>query len=331
MTRKNKLILAAGLIILAVCLSIGIYKIKDSKTSEDSTVEPDTKVELTSTDDIKNNEVTEDDTGNETVVASIDSKDFKYDPFSEDAGWGNESIFGSRIIVQGTGKKEDNKQGIQIEGSDSTNTANKNIRTLSAAESQAAIMEEVKSVDYAYRINVNDFSDGFGVYMNPKYELVVGRIMGDTGYISGPNGTEVGITELDRSVSIDKHREKLLIDSGYRAVYDRSKEPMLEYGTPITLGSGIDNFESTPMYNAWDKQDFSMNDYGGQLFCDSRAESKFGKGYYIELYNASSQLYYGYYLVEHNGRIFKATGMSTYQDTLKDITMATVDTCVYPY
>lgn len=262
--------------------------------------------------------------------AGTNSKNFVYDPFAEDAGWGDQSIFGDKIIINGTGQRAEIKESKYDSYTEET-IAKKNTRQLSAAEAKASIMEEVKSNDYAYRINEKDFSDGFGIYMNPKYELSVSRIMGDTGYISAPNGTEVAITELDSRLSLNEHRKKLLIDSGYRAVYNYSSNPIFSYGTPVTLGVGIDNFESTPMYTAWRYNDESVNDYGGQLFCDTEVKSAFGEGYYIELYNATSGLYYGYYLVEHNGRMFKATGMSTYRDTLIDITMATIDTCVYPY
>lgn len=155
--------------------------------------------------------------------------------------------------------------------------------------------------------------------------------MDGTGYISGPNDTDVGISELDPSMTLDEHRGKLLKDSGYSKVYRYSDGAILEYGTPITLGSGIDDFENTHYYNAWRCNDESMNDYGGQLFCDTEVKSKFGEGYYIELYNATSNLYYGYYLCNHNGRMFKAAGSSMYQDTLLDVVLATMDTCVYPY
>lgn len=262
-------------------------------------------------------------------VVKIDSKNFKYDPFAEDAGWGDESIFEGNIILEGSGKRNESGSQIVVEGSQSNDSPNS--RELTPAEARAALMNEVKSSDYHYRINVNDFSDGFGIFMNPKYDLKISRIMKDTGYLHGPNGTEVGITELDPSISIDEHRKKLLTDSGYRNVYSYSDGAILEYGTSITIGSGIDDFENTKYYNAWRYNDESMNDYGGQLFCDTEMKSTFGEGYYIEMWHPTANLYYGYYLVEHNGRIFKGTGTSMYQDTLVDITLAAVDTCVYVY
>lgn len=330
MSLKTKLIIVGGCIVTAIAVSVVAYNLNDKpENNKEDLVE--VPLELNPTDTLKSNPESNEDNTDETVEF-IDSKDFTYDPFSDDAGWGSESIFGNKIIINGSGKRDD-MQGSQIVigESQSGNTAGKNTRKLSAAEAQASLMEEVKSSDYHYRINEKDFSDGFGIYMNPKYELIVGRIMGDTGYISAPNGTEVGITELDNSVSIEEHRKKILVDSGYMTVYNYSKEPMFAYGTPTTFGVGIDDFENSPMYTAWRCNDESMNDYGGQLFCDDTMKSKFGDGYYIEMYNVTSGLYYGYYLVEHNGRIFKATGMSMYQGTLRDITVATIDTCVYPY
>lgn len=309
------------LIVIAIILYNGGSDSKD-KPAELITVNKGLKPVDTADTDMTSNE------SNDIIITEgIDSKDFKYDPFAEDAGWGDESIFGSKIIVSGTGKRDasvDSEDGVK-------NSTKDRIRELTPAEARAAIMNEVKSSDYAYRINVNDFSDGFGIYMNPKYELVVSRIMNGTGYIGGPNGTEVGITELDNSISLNEHRKKVLVDGGYMEVYDYSKGAVFAYDTPVTFGVGINDFESMPYYTDWRCEDRSLNEYGGQLFCDTEIKSTFGSGYYIEMYNATSGLYYGYYLVEHNGRIFRATGMSTYRETLRDITLATVDTCVYPY
>lgn len=324
-----------AVVILCIVIGAVVYGTRKDNNAGDNVdlIEvPDSSEQEKVDDDGKPDDVQLHEVEDVEEKSSVDTKNFKYDPFADDAGWGDESIFGSKIIVSGTGKRDESSGGSQVIIGDSNSTSNNpNVRELSAAEARAAIMEEVKSSDYAYRINENDFSDGFGIYMNPKYDLSVGRIMGDTGYVSGPNGTEVGITELDNSLSIDEHRKTVLKDAGYRKVYDYSNGAIFEYNTPVTIGSGIDDFENTPYYVAWRYSDESMNDYGGQLFCDTTMESTFGEGYYIEMYNATSGLYYGYYIVEHNGRIFKATGMSTYRDTLLDVTLAAMDTCVYPY
>ncbi len=339
---NSKAVTIAVIFLLLVIAGVAIYLSNKPKEEEEAPVELHEVPVDTEDDTVSGNSTSEEEQPVELHEVDstedsglIDSKDFKYDPFAEDSGWGDESIFANHIIVSGGGKKDESSQGSQIiiaDGEDGeVNTADKNTREMSAAEAKAAMMEKVKSGDYAYRINKNDFSDGFGIYMNPKYDLKIGRIMDDVGYIKGPNDTEVGIAELDPSISLEEHRKKLLIESGYRAVYNYSDGAMLAYDTPITLGKGIDDFENTPYYIAWRYNDESMNDYGGQLFCDTAMKSSFGEGYYIELYNATSNMYYGYFLVEHNGRIFKATGMSMYRDTILDITLATIDTCVYPY
>lgn len=287
--------------------------------------------DLTPVEDNSSEDVAE-DTGEEvenTATDVIDSKNFVYDPFAEDSGWGNESVFGNKIVVSGTGQRDTSEQE---QGGDSIeNSTIKNTRELSAAEANAAMMERIKSKDYTYRINENDFSDGFGIYMNPKYEIVVSRIMQDTGYLRAPNDTEVGITELDPSVGLKQYRKEVLTSGGYRKIADFTDEPIFDYGTPVVEGTGIKDFENTRFYNDWHGNDESMSEYGGQLFCDTTAKSTFGSGYYIEMYRAGSSMYYGYYICEHNGRIFKATGMSEYRDTLRDIVLATIDTCVYPY
>lgn len=331
---KGKIILAGA---VAVCL-VGGGVFMFSHNSNDSVDTPLVLKEVQDDTDNIDDSVTEKEDAielhevQESDAQVADKKNFKYDPFAEDAGWGDESIFGNHMIINGTGKKEESQGGLVIvDDSEQDSTAKKNTRALSSAEAQAAMMEEVKSNNYTYRINERSYSDGFGIYRNPKYELGVSRIMGDTGYISGPNDTEVGITELDNSVSLDEHRKKVLTDSGYGAVYRLSKGAAFEYNTPVTIGSGIDDFKNTSLYNLWRCKDLSVNNYGGQLFCDTEMKSSFGSGYYIELYNATSGLYYGYYIVEHNGRIFKATGKSMYRDTLLDVTLATIDTCVYPY
>lgn len=327
---KGKMAFIVPAIFTVVALAVIILIYNRGGAAEEPLELTEVAEPLKPVEDLVNNDETQNSQEEVTTSDGIDPKNFKYDPFAEDSGWGNESIFGNKIIIAGTGKAD--TSGLKVDESGEADTiAKKNTRKLSAAESQAALMEEVKSKDYNYRINEKDFSEGFGIYMNPKYELTVGRIMGDTGYIKAPNNTEVGITELDPKVSLMDHRKNLLTTVGYNSLALWTDEPSVPRDTPIAVGSGIDNFKNTKFYNMWVGHDLTVNDYGGQLWCDTKMESKFGSGCYIEVYSAGSESYYGYYLVEHNGRIFKATGMSTYRDTLLDIVLATIDTCVYPY
>ena len=244
-----------------------------------------------------------------------------YVDFVYDADESRDDYISSKVRIEGSGTVIENS-ALQSATSDSITTSGPDI-------TQETWYEASEDKDnYINAVTGYDFSNGFGAVMSQKYSIQIFGIYDTTALLHAPNETVLRIEERNPSVGDATYWRHIILNEcnfGYYASI--MKEPMIPYGTPYELGTGIKNWEAIGA----DTDDYTLTADCSQILCDDYITCSFGEGYYFEYYVPETGTYCGHMVIQHGTRVYHISGDSIYHESLKDIITACADRCITVY
>lgn len=309
-------VIIAVFITLFVAIALSASK-RNNKVVEDN---------HTTTEAVSGNELSTPEESKDIVLPTPDeikeSESLEgYVDFVYDADESRDDYISSKVRIEGSGTVIENS-ALQSATSDSTTTSGPDI-------TQETWYEASEDKDnYINAVTGYDFSNGFGAVMSQKYNIQIFGIYATTALLHAPNETVLRIEERNPSVGDATYWRHIILNEcnfGYYASI--MKEPMIPYGTPYELGTGIKNWEAIGA----DTDDYTLTADCSQILCDDYITCSFGEGYYFEYYVPETGTYCGHMVIQHGTRVYHISGDSIYHESLKDIITACADRCITVY
>lgn len=321
---RKKILTIVILLIICIAGFIGACIYNKSKEEDNGARKSDISLSENELETGADTEVDEESTSEQVTETNteVGEVNFHYDPNEDDDTYYNNG-YGDNVLIEGSGTV------VQIESDDDLVQTSAGVA--SSAENQKIWAKAAQEEDYMYAIKGFDFSRGFSVFQSNKYDIYVALITETTAQMHAPNATTVNVTELDyRNGDATYWREEKLGQECFAEYAKIAPACKIPYGTEYILGTGLKDFENTEFVNYF-REDPTVNISDNQLIVDEEVNTRFGEGYYFEVFNDTTGMYYGTMIIQHGSRVFCLRGYSSYKDSIKDIITATADRCIYVY
>lgn len=321
MSKKIVIKVVGSVIVVGIVASAIVFIIKRTPALIDNTEETPTSVSDNTLEKPEQEETITLPTPEE-VKETTEKKD-GYVEFVYDADESSSDYLKSKVKIEGSGTVIYNESGNSSDSSTGSSTKS-NVDTTQEFWYKAS---EDKG-NYINAITGYSFSKGFGAVMSQKYDINVMGVYPEVALFNAPNKTTLYVEERNyQDGDATYWRTKILneVNLGYWAsIMDT---PILDYGTPYILGTGLTNWEAL----GYGIDDISVNEAGEQIICDTSIQCMFGEGYYFEFFEPADGLYHGHMILQHGNRVYHVYGKSEYHESLKDIITACADRCITVY
>lgn len=321
MSKKIIFRIAGSVVIVGILATSIVFIVKRKPALIDDTVETSTSISDNTIEETEQEETVTlptPDEVKETTQVKDGYVEFVYDPNESSSDY-----LKSKVSIEGSGTVIYNESGSTGDASTSSSTKS-NVDTTQEFWYKAS---EDKT-NYINAVTGYSYSNGFGAVMSQKYDIHIMGIYPEVALLNAPNKTTLYVEERDyNNGDANYWRDKILRESNLGYWASIMDVPVLDYGTPYILGTGLENWEAL----GYGIDDITVNEAGEQILCDTSIQCMFGEGYYFEYFEPADGLYHGHMVLQHGNRVYHVYGKSEYHESLKDIITACADRCITVY